>query len=418
MSDSTILHGLIVLCVLLWLCSPPWALAIPSQSDAIPSFNFSFFNRPDLTNRSSLYGAVDHSNWPERERIRLLGYRNLSLRAGFLSEFSSIAEAITHYRNIRISYYCRFSIEDHLNVYLNIDDAHDSSTGRFNATQFLTMMRNKKLSFYGDSLNRQMALDLAAELAAHETDYLYGEDHRFINASQKPVKSYSGKYNSMRIYSAFNVTIVVSEDGQGTRLLDARKRSKWDAEVLSSDIIVLGVGVWWKPLHTPVFYPDNYYKDMEAKLPAYNQTLHALRGVLSSLAPQASVIWRLNAHAGLMDEIPSLRNITNNTGAYDPKIFFHKHGMVWSDPALGALWPMLYNQQLIDVAKQYRHDLILDLWQVSMVYLRHFVSTPERTEVMADSLHACPGTIPRGGIFLLYHLLWHRRKDMALTISK
>lgn len=70
---------------------------------------------------------------------------------------------------------------------------------------------------------------------------------------------------SKRFYGAYNVSILYYDDGYANRFWLNNLHGKehaWDRELRRSDIIVVGIGAWFKPGFHPVLNNTDYYEDM------------------------------------------------------------------------------------------------------------------------------------------------------------
>jgi hypothetical protein len=363
---------------------------------------------------------------------------------------------------------------------------HDVDDQRlFRAATFLTLMRNKKLTFYGDSVGRQIFLDLVAELLPHQTSFSYLSKNRtyvhHVNTTCTNVLSDIHRLFSKREYAAYNTSIVYYDDGYANRFTMHAQSTEphvWDDELLTSDVIVVGVGAWFKPHFFPVISPDDYYDDMRHKYRYLNDSLWTARAIFQQRNPRAKIIWRLNGHVGMIDELPHIGRRRNETFDTTRLGFFrHNQGELWSNFSFGAVWPMVYNRLYPPVARFYG-DAVLDYWHISVRYLswvddlvdtatralarrrrnetaevsrvgnasaedellhadvsrfdpllsprrlaelERFLQTPPPVygkptpnatvgalsffPAMSDSLHYCPGGIPRAGVFALHEQL-------------
>lgn len=494
--------ALLVTILLLNLFRPLLAFSVDDIGDAV-----------NILDRRQLYSVNDPSVQPPC-MARRLGVRPFRFAPGFVSDHPSPQSLNDAYAAVKIVHHCP-KVENVLDFHLRVQrpltndcnaarrDAtrsarqmatrprgrrahlvHDVYDQRlFRASTFLALMRNKKLTFYGDSVGRQIFLDLVAELLPHQTAFSYLSKNRthvhHVNTTQTNVLPDIHRLFSKREYAAYNTSIVYYDDGYANRFtMHVRSIAPhaWDDELLTSDVIVVGIGAWFKPHFFPVLSPDDYYDDMRQKFRYLNNSLWTARAILQQRNPRARVIWRLNGHVGMIDELPHIGRHRNETFDTTPLGFFrHNQGELWSNFSYGAVWPMVYNRLYPPVA-QFYGDTVLDYWHISVRHLSwvddlvdtakralarrneateavhvgnasaedvllhadvnrfdplltpqrvaelerflkapppiHGKPTPNATvgalsffPAMSDSLHYCPGGIPRAGVFALHEQL-------------
>jgi hypothetical protein len=281
----------------------------------------------------------------------------------------------------------------------------------FNGEKLLETLRNKRVAFVGDSLMRQFYLDFAAEMTPYESAHRYGytEGGNSVKVSIVRIKSATldttdteNRY-SIREYSknGHNLTVLWCHDDnlQGLTVNQQNVQDNNPArhslpclqEAVHYNYIVLGVGLWYKPLHPPTTI-TNYFEDMESK---YNKLMMSLlrhRGLIQRANPHAHILWQLIPHIGKLVEDESVHRVDKlsiknyNTGKY------------WTHLSRGALWPVYYNQAIQSTARRFS-DHIIDTYRLSYYYIQHFQDRD--VAVHSDAVHYCPGSLFRGSLFLL-----------------
>lgn len=367
---------------------------------------FDFLNASFTLDRSFLYKESSIAATYKASQRRALGLYRFRMARGFLSDQHKVTDLVAHYKSRMQSrsHYCP-SLRRLLNIHLVIDS--ESTQLRrpihpFHPLLFLNMLRGKKIGFYGDSILRQIYLDLAAELADYQTKMEVPEFllRNFHNKTY--LAKVQNKFSSLRSYAAFNVTLVYVDSGYGDRILNATQpteETKWDQHLFDCEMVVIGIGAWHKPLFPPNI-STNYYIDMQRKLGVLNNTLWSVREFLAKHNPSARVVWRVNPHAAFVDEVP---HISQSLGLSLDTLTTYRNDWNWfarGQFANGAVWPMYYNTLYPKVALHYQ-DVILDYWDVSLRFLEY----AGRLEVISDAMHYCVGGVPRAGVFLLHHLL-------------
>jgi hypothetical protein len=426
-----------------------------------------------------------------------LGVKPFVFKNGYVSD-QSMEDLMRSYESVRIVHLCKeakSTLKSHLRIQRTANggiqsrpsarcERHkDSSPSQtlevdeferklFRASTFLQKLQNKQLSFYGDSIGRQIFLDLVAELNIFQTEFSFWDGDKVVvvqkNSTVTSFLPHSHRLFSKRIYAAYNATILYFDDGRGLQLMKhaVAKGSNfvWYTDLCKSDVIVVGMGAWFKPWFAPRYNKTDYYDDMRQKRIALNETMWKVRTLFSSEIPRAKIIWRLNSHAGMIDELSSIGQLhnlqfdTSTKGSHR-----HSYGHLWGNLSNGAVWPMYYNELYAPIAVAY-NDFILDYWRISVQYLTwvenlvqasnvalqysttlelfdsmtvsqldnwqknqrrfrpylhplalqdlaHYLddfrdkSVTHFYPVMSDSLHYCPGTVPRAGAFALHGLL-------------
>lgn len=469
--------------------------------------SFNYLKAYTVLDRRFLYRPEVPSVTPSC-RARALGIRPFRFAPGFVSDHSSVEELMAAYEDVHIVHNCpaaKNSMDFHLRVQRSMNlhecrkrsksegrnqtaagrSARSSRDGKahllhdivdrrlFRASTFLEKIRHRQLAFYGDSIGRQIFLDLVAELSAHQTDFAFLHTSNMsathFNSTATAYLSHAHRLYSKRRYEAFNATILYFDDGRADGFHERTRDGvyhAWDDELRRSDVVVVGIGAWFKPWFYPKLNAGDYYDDMRLKRQMLNSSMWRMRETFRREMPHARIIWRLNAHVGNIDEMPTLERIHNrrfDTSTRGP--FRHSNGVLWSNVSLGGVWPMYYNELYAPIAEHFG-DSVLDYWHISVRYLqwidqlvastrrvlqtppsaaaatpppatvaslaareaeqrffpllqtpsrvddiRHFLRSNPRDSlhsyypVMSDSLHYCPGTVPRAAAFMLHDLL-------------
>jgi hypothetical protein len=163
-------------------------------------------------------------------------------KSGFKSaSFPNAESAKKVYYGMEIMYFCNNSFNNLTSV--TIQGKVTGST--FNATLFLSLLRNKRMVFYGDSLGRQFYLDLSAELSAFQTHFYYDDDkqvsHSKITRTVELI--WLDKY-TRRYYADWNVTLMWCEDPKLERIIHRLVvKLKADYMTMLSSVLELGLNL-------------------------------------------------------------------------------------------------------------------------------------------------------------------------------
>lgn len=264
--------------------------------------------------------------------------------------------------------------DDDFEALMSVSIQGNYSHHGFNADEFLSIMNNKRLAFVGDSLMRQLYLDFAGELTPYEHSHKYGYasntktgDTQQVSTEQVTTATLDttdteNRY-SLREYrhNDHNLTVLWCHDDnlQGLTINKANKATLSEMktnpahhslpclqEAVHVEYIVLGVGLWYKPLQPPTTLTD-FHQDMKSK---YNKMLMSLvrhRGLIHRANPRAHVIWQLIPHTGKVLEDRYVHQL--NTTAIPQ----YNTGKYWSKIAQGATWPAFYNQAIHETARRF-----------------------------------------------------------------
>jgi hypothetical protein len=278
----------------------------------------------------------------------------------------------------------------------------------WNPEGFLSLLRNKSIGIYGDSIARQLFHGLVGALLKYETN--------FSQLGQSYINHY---------YRDFQVNISFCDDGQG-KLASQEDKSGYTYKLClqpmmdSADYLILGFAAWFKPFYA-IKTEKNYYQNMVLSFKHYQRELTTIREWITQY-PSLSyssrknrnpikVIWRLSPHAANIDELAFLYGV-NLSSVYD-----HGNGLLWSQnfTQYSASWVGLYNHVQRNISHSY-HDLILDWHSLSYSYTEKvkevYYDNQNRNNkyrkdvfVHIDSLHYCLETIPLASNTLLFELL-------------
>ena len=196
----------------------------------------------------------------------------------------------------------------------------------FDPDYFLSLLRNQQVAILGDSLGRQLYHALDVELAAFET---YGHNGNGTHISyfyHCNMKHVSGKplcgmlqpkpnkyFAAIRYYQAHNVTLLFCNDAKLVTLNKASDpfitntvddpRKFCGERAITSDIIILAVGAWYKPdLSKGIRSMERYHSELQYMAHKLRQDIVSARTKLSVRNPRVKIIWRNNPHVGRIDE--------------------------------------------------------------------------------------------------------------------
>eukprot|EP01034_Spumella_vulgaris_P024868 gene24868-31257_t len=227
------------------------------------------------------------------------------------------------------------------------------------------------------------------KLLSHENVTKHANDSNFYDVNSESAFNRMNSIKSGCSSDFFRVT------GGGVQSQKERYLNQMQDNLLpATDLLIVAIGAWYKPLFIHRFQNDiDYNKSYSLSIDEMNSTQHTTREyVLKNINPQAKFIWRLQPHAGNLDEIKYF-----NESLLDGTMT-HDNGSAWSDTSRLASWVTPYNRVISSVASQY-NDSVVDWFTLSMQYITHFNSLGVSTH--ADSLHWCPASLPRGGNLLL-----------------
>eukprot|EP01036_Dinobryon_divergens_P029922 gene29922-39093_t len=258
----------------------------------------------------------------------------------------------------------------------------------FDPEYFLSLLRNQQVAILGDSLGRQLYHALDVDLAAYET---YGHNGNGTHISyfyHCNMKHVSGKplcgmlqpkpnkyFAAIRYYQAHNVTLLFCNDAKLVTLNKASDpfipntvddpRKFCGERAITSDIIILAVGAWYKP-------------DLSKGI----RSIERYRSELQYMA-----------HKLNHDIVSARMKLYNAMGMNNPRIccphkkrfnrdccYSHGDGLLWTNKSLSAEWPYVLNKVL---------DSFLDIFE------------PLQIQCHIDSLHWCAGGLERAANLLL-----------------
>jgi hypothetical protein len=184
----------------------------------------------------------------------------------------------------------------------------------FNPVAFLSLLRNKTLSFYGDSLTRQLYNAVIFSLYEYQTSFVH---------VYHPYYSHS--------FEEFNVTINYCEDGYGDHFFRPGSLEYQNCThlVLSqANFLVIGISAWFKPyFRVSSHNQPNYLKNSGVSLQQYARQLIKIKAMLKKYYQNDSesevtlnennqgqqlnskksrfegIIWRLSPHAGNQEDL-------------------------------------------------------------------------------------------------------------------
>jgi hypothetical protein len=289
----------------------------------------------------------------------------------------------------------------------------------FSSLDFLKILRGKKLSFFGDSLTRQLFNSIVLRLYPFQSD------------GKKEGKSFY-----FHFYKDYNATIVFCEDGFGHTLIndDLSTQNCSSFAIENADYLILGVSAWYKPFYKlePKIEPD-YMKNYKLSLTTYEIAIRSMRKQLELFYSRnekfPKIIWRLSPHAGSSEEMNYKQYSRNIHSKLDggkrtsysntPKhvvrplftqkdLFPHHNGELWTSLALKegnvASWVEPFNNIVSHVAAEYK-DSIFDWYKFSLKYIQVVGSMNITKMIHADSLHYCLMGVPVASDLYLFDVL-------------
>jgi hypothetical protein len=274
---------------------------------------------------------------------------------------------------------------------LNATMTHKGESA-FRVDKFLSLLRGKSIGIIGDSIALQMYQDLRASLVCEES---YSHEGNGVvttykyNAYKWPGPNHD--VGGIRRYGKYNASMYFCYDP----LMELQKHQfRYEfcgVPCLRSDIIVFGIGHWFKPwLNNGLYRQYNNYSDLIAKTSESNiaSLTTAMNYALNQSKlhnPKAHIIWRLIPHLGNIDEV------NFDSRGKDPISMMHHNGSFWRDVAAEPAWAKLYNQVIISFAQQHNHS-VLDWYTASHLAIEYYKSIGLSTHI--DSQHYCSGGFP------------------------
>jgi hypothetical protein len=284
----------------------------------------------------------------------------------------------------------------------------------WNPEAFLSLIRNKSIAFYGDSLVRQVFNGVTGALLKYQTTF-YQDGRNYFN----------------HYYRDFQINISYCDDGFGHAAIHGERHGDYNLCLKpmmdSVDYMILGFAAWYKPFFAiNPNHEKDFYRNLFLSYAHYQRELVKIRERIAQY-PSSSrrnprpirVIWRLSPHASNIDELTFLHgaNLSSN--------YNHHNGLLWSQnfTQYSAGWAGLYNHVQRNISHSY-NDLILDWHSLSLSYMEKFKEVYYDNEdsnnkfrkdrpIHADSLHYCMETVPTAANFLLLELL--RKAENAVT---
>lgn len=273
----------------------------------------------------------------------------------------------------------------------------------FDADYFLSLLSHQTMTVIGDSLAKQLFIELVGFFDANIQIESFDEKMRWTSSSS----------SSSSQAKADNTVVQYCNDN----FLDSSKHSlkphtyhrhhplvhnnttSCVTFLQSSDIVVISVGAWFKPflLHR---HAVDYVTDMRHMGSSLRSILHRTRAYLNQINPKMKVIWVLGPHSGKIEE---LNCKGKNCQAFQySHSEIHLHELLWNDIMYGSIWRSYYNRIIREVAL-FNDDLILDVYSLSLLYLEFF--RKKQYSVHKDSLHYCYGGLFHGVPTLLQQML-------------
>lgn len=182
------------------------------------------------------------------------------------------------------------------------------------------------MAVLGDSLGRQLYHALDADLATYETyghngngthtSYFY---HCNLNKKPKPLCGIlepkpNKYYAAIRYYQKYNFTLLFCNDA---KLITLTSHQPFNNEVndprkfcgeraITSDVVVMAVGAWYKPALFNVFNMEDYKALLQRMAKRFRHDLVAARENIAVRNPRAKILWRNNPHVGRIDEFNAM----------------------------------------------------------------------------------------------------------------
>lgn len=251
----------------------------------------------------------------------------------------------------------------------------------FNPHQFLSMIRNKNLGMFGDSIAKQMFNGVQNSLTPYITEYR--------NLSNHVVTDLVHEHVVALYFKDYNVTIYYCDDPYV--FFDKRDDCTGKFFNNDTDFVVFGVAAHYSPKFInehrgpSVSYNESYVLSQEI----LKKGIARARTHISQVLPSAKVIWRLQPHASVYNELRFLYNVSTE----------HMRPIHWSNSSFAAHWVPVYNEILLKEANKW-NDPIMDWHGLSYQYMDYF-SRDRGIAVHIDSIHYYADGLPRAGAMLL-----------------
>ena len=292
----------------------------------------------------------------------------------------------------------------------------------FNATYFLSLIRDKQFSIIGDSVGMQIFHAINHELYPYQS-YEQSSDSNGTHVSYRnysetniPIMYNPPDYNAaVKYYPDYNATLFFCRDNT-IQPWDYKDTAEFctNRALYKSNIVLIATGAWDKP---PLHLLEHYTYDevltigeqgYETKMKQIHQYirngLENERKNKGENIPHPLIIWRNQPHTGMIDEY----------NYYNPNhTFRYSDGNFWDTHLKEAEWPYRYNKIMNGLATLFG-DFILDAYKVSKDMLS-FVNTQQhyqskefaRSQIHADALHYCAGGMPRALLMPLSDIIEH-----------
>jgi hypothetical protein len=170
-----------------------------------------------------------------------------------------------------------------------------------------------------------------------------------------------------------------------------------------TDYFIIAAGAWFKPMYIYTHYNLHYNDSVTLSHTMLNNSIYNIRNYLENYNSNAQFIWRIHPHAGNIDEMKYLQNITTLS---------HYDGFEWNNRSRSANWVIEYNKLFNSLAEK-KGDSVLDLYSLSLLYIDYFNRISNTTTTHADSLHYCAKALPRGSLLVLQDVLYDLHHNVS-----
>lgn len=268
--------------------------------------------------------------------------------------------------------------------------------------RFLSLVKNKRVGFLGDSLGQQLFEGVVNQLAPFATTYFNGTHYTPTHE----------KLTNKIYYREFNATLYYCMNPY-LKLKHNKEREPCTEQYYDSttDYLVIAIGSWFKPKffcfdeydwHLGDNYSYNRSFTVSQKL--LGDIIEASRRQINATNPKTKVIWRLHPHIGRIDELRMLHNVSTAD---------HTDGEYWSHSSRGSHWVPVYNEIIKSKAVSFG-DSMVDWYTLSNQYIDYFIKLG--VPMHCDSIHYCSTGVPLGGALLLQDAVFdlvHRRRQFG-----
>lgn len=294
---------------------------------------------------------------------------------------------------MRLDSYAKWNINNTMETRTKIHKVCSHRYSRcpvFRGKKFLSLLRNKRVGFLGDSIGQQQFEGVVNQLSEFATKFFNGTHY-----TRQHEKS-----TNMIYYEKFNVTMYFCFSSYFR--LDPKEQEPCIKQYYgpTTQYVVVGIGTWFKPKHYEYgdyFHPGEEYtynRSFTESQVLLRDTMIAARRHINTTNPSTKVIWRLHPHVGRIDELTKLHKVVG---------LEHTDSMLWSNTSLGAHWVPVYNDIISSQAAVFG-DKVLDWYTLSNLYIDYFAHLGHYMHV--DSLHYCLSGVPKGGALLLQDTLY------------